>query len=304
MIDLVLCDHPPGWFGGVRYYRASQGLVTIARWEPYCTGFKRVGLRWHESHKTRPIGLELWLLAAASGVGARVLGLSFPRRYTGAHDSVRRRSGRSAGQHAWRAPQWLATDFPRHGPHGRRYGQPHWLSDRAIHVINAVYIGHPGWKAMGGRSAILRHGRDRPRVGVVWYYFSDAVALIPVVEQFHPFCFIGMLIGAQAFQETPQESCASDHLAFTPHLAALGKLQIDNALGAAGTSAVAIGFDQLGRRGCSSRARSSWVAVSILGGLVLGAVAVFIIDHLQVHERQPGFALTGAAVDLSRFHAR
>ena len=53
-------------------------------------------------------------------------------------------------------------------------------------------------------------------------------------------------------------------LALTPHLAAWGKLQIDNALGAAGTNAAAVGFDKLGKTGssttacrCSAAARSS-----------------------------------------------
>jgi AGZA family xanthine/uracil permease-like MFS transporter len=45
-----------------------------------------------------------------------------------------------------------------------------------------------------------------------------------------------MLIGAQSFQETPKSHAPAIILALIPHLAAWGKLQIDGALHAAGTS--------------------------------------------------------------------
>ena len=53
--------------------------------------------------------------------------------------------------------------------------------------------------------------------------------------------YIGMLIGAQAFQESPKSHAPAVVLALAPHLAAWGKLMIDNSLGAAGTSAAAVG---------------------------------------------------------------
>jgi AGZA family xanthine/uracil permease-like MFS transporter len=63
------------------------------------------------------------------------------------------------------------------------------------------------------------------------------VALIPVVAISPILLYIGMLIGAQAFPETPKNHAPAIVLALTPHLAAWGKLQIDNVLSAAGTSA-------------------------------------------------------------------
>ena len=87
-------------------------------------------------------------------------------------------------------------------------------------------------------------------------------ALIPVVAISPILLYIGMLIGAQAFQETPPSSHApAIILALMPHLAAWGKLQIDNALGAAGTNAAAVGIDKLaaGRRPLP-RARRCWAA--------------------------------------------
>src|SRR5215203_2717090 len=68
--------------------------------------------------------------------------------------------------------------------------------------INAVYIGHPGWKAMGGR---IGYSAATGIVVIVLAWFgiiSVMVALVPVVAISPILLYIGMLIGAQAFQET------------------------------------------------------------------------------------------------------
>ena len=88
-----------------------------------------------------------------------------------------------------------------------------------------------------------------------------------------------MLIGAQAFQETPKSHAPAIILALTPHLAAWGKLQIDNALGAAGTSAAAVGFDKLGQVGVLYEGLSIMAGGAIISGLMLGAIGVFIIER-------------------------
>src|ERR1700726_1407132 len=111
--------------------------------------------------------------------------------------------------------------------------------------ITAVYIGHPGWKAMGGRIGYSA------AVGVMvivlsWFGIIAVMsALIPLVAISPILLYIGMLIGAQAFQETPRSHAPAIILALTPHLAAWGKLQVDNALGAAGTNAAAVGRDNM-----------------------------------------------------------
>ena len=100
------------------------------------------------------------------------------------------------------------------------------------------------------------------------------VAISPIL------LYIGMLIGAQAFQETPEAPRAGDRArARCPHLAAWGKLQIDNALGAAGTNAAAVGFDKLGQVGVLYHGLEVLGGGAILGGVMLGAIAVFIIDR-------------------------
>ena len=76
--------------------------------------------------------------------------------------------------------------------------------------INAVYIGHPGWKAMGGR---IGYSAATGLMVIVLSWFgiiSLMLALIPVVAISPILLYIGMLIGAQAFQTTPTVACAGD----------------------------------------------------------------------------------------------
>jgi len=145
--------------------------------------------------------------------------------------------------------------------------------------INAVYIGHPGWKAMGGR---IGYSAATGLMVIILSWLgiiSLMSALVPVVAISPILLYIGMLIGSQAFQETPKSHAPAIILSLTPHLAAWGKLQIDNSLGAAGTDAMTVGLDKLGQTGVLYKGLGVLGGGSILGGLVLGAIAVFVIDR-------------------------
>jgi AGZA family xanthine/uracil permease-like MFS transporter len=165
--------------------------------------------------------------------------------------------------------------------------------------INAVYIGHPGWKAMGGR--IGYSAATGIMVILLSWFGVIAVmsALVPVVAISPILLYIGMLIGAQSFQETPKSHAPAIILALTPHLAAWGKLQIDNALGAAGTNAAAVGLDKLMTNGVLYHGLEVLGGGAILGGLVLGAIGVFIIDRQFL--KASTFALGGAALTFFGF---
>jgi AGZA family xanthine/uracil permease-like MFS transporter len=165
--------------------------------------------------------------------------------------------------------------------------------------INAVYIGHPGWKAMGGR--IGYSGATGITVLVLSWFgiISVMVSLIPVVAISPILLYIGMLIGAQAFQETPKSHAPAIVLALTPHLAAWGKLQIDNALTAAGTSAHAVGLEKLGQVGVLYHGLELMGGGAILGGLILGAIGVFVIDRKLI--KASVTALAGAGLTFFGF---
>jgi AGZA family xanthine/uracil permease-like MFS transporter len=165
--------------------------------------------------------------------------------------------------------------------------------------INAVYIGHPGWKAMGGR---IGYSAATGIMVIVLSWFgiiSVLLALVPVVAISPILLYIGMLIGAQAFQTTPAKHAPAVVLALTPHLAAWCKTAIDGALGAAGTNAAAIGMEKLGQVGVLYHGLEVLGGGSILTGLVLGAVGVFVIERKFVEAS--AFALSGALLTFFGF---
>src|SRR5436189_962388 len=165
--------------------------------------------------------------------------------------------------------------------------------------INAVYIGHPGWKAMGGRIGYSA-ATGIMVIMLSWFgIISVLLALVPVVAISPILLYIGMLIGAQAFQATPAKHAPAIVLALTPHLAAWAKLLVDNSLSVAGTSAAALGFDKLGQVGVLYRGLEVMGGGSILTGLVLGAVGVFVIE--RKFAEAAAFALAGAALTLFGF---
>jgi AGZA family xanthine/uracil permease-like MFS transporter len=165
--------------------------------------------------------------------------------------------------------------------------------------INAVYIGHPGWKAMGGR---IGYSAATGIMVIVLSWFgiiSVLLALVPVVAISPILLYIGMLIGAQAFQTTPAKHAPAIVLALTPHLAAWCKTLMDGALGAAGTNAAAVGFDKLGQVGVLYHGLEVLGGGSILTGLVLGAIGVFVIEKKFVEAS--AFALSGAVLTFFGF---
>jgi AGZA family xanthine/uracil permease-like MFS transporter len=179
--------------------------------------------------------------------------------------------------------------------------------------INAVYIGHPGWKAMGGR---IGYSAATGIMVVVLAWFgviSVLLALVPVVAISPILLYIGMLIGAQAFQTTPAKHAPAIVLALVPHLAAWGKSQIDAMLGATVTAAQSVGglaADKVGAVKAAAIASLPQQGVlyhglevlgggSILGGLVLGAIGVFVIE--REFAKASAFALTGAILTYFGF---
>src|ERR1700719_536672 len=165
--------------------------------------------------------------------------------------------------------------------------------------INAVYIGHPGWKAMGGR---IGYSAATGIMVIVLSWvgiISVLLAVVAVVAISPILLYIGMLIGAQAFQTTPAKHAPAIVLALTPHLAAWCKTLMDGALGAAGTNAAAVGMDKLGQVGVLYHGLEVLGGGSILTGLVLGAVGVFVIE--RKFAEASAFALAGALLTFFGF---
>ena len=160
--------------------------------------------------------------------------------------------------------------------------------------INAVYIGHPGWKAMGGRIGYSLVTGIVVLVLTSFGIIAVLSSLIPVVAILPILLYIAMLISSQAFQETPHSHAPGVVLALLPQIAAWGKTQIDNALGAAGTNAATVGIDKLGQTGVLYRGLDILGGGAVLSGIVLGAIAVFIVERQLM--RAAAFAAAGAVL--------
>jgi adenine/guanine/hypoxanthine permease len=179
--------------------------------------------------------------------------------------------------------------------------------------INAVYIGHPGWKAMGGR---IGYSAATGIMVVVLSWFgiiAVMLALVPVVAISPILLYIGMLIGAQAFQTTPIKHAPAIVVALTPHLAAWAKLQVDTMMVATVSAAQTVGGlapDKVGAVKAAAIASLPQQGVlyhglevmgggSIIAGLILGAIGVFIIERDFV--KASAFSLAGAVLTYFGF---
>ncbi|MBI2752629.1 MAG: regulator [Betaproteobacteria bacterium] len=143
----------------------------------------------------------------------------------------------------------------------------------------AVYIGHPGWKSVGGRiSYSLGTG-----IAIALVCFLGLTALllkvIPLVAILPILLYIGLVIGAQAFQASPASHAPAVVLAIIPNIAEWAKINIDGALGAAGTSAAQLGAEKLANVGVVYSGLATLGSGSVLAGMVLGAMAAFIIER-------------------------
>jgi len=163
----------------------------------------------------------------------------------------------------------------------------------------AVYIGHPGWKAVGGRIGYsLATGAC---VGLVCLLGLVALllAVIPLVAILPILLYIGIVIGAQAFQATPREHAPAVVVALIPNMASWGQTLIDGALNAAGTSAAKVGMEALSGAGVVYRGMELLGGGAILAGMILGAIAAFIID--REFNRAAIYALAGAVLSFFGF---
>jgi AGZA family xanthine/uracil permease-like MFS transporter len=295
------------WFGGIRYGGVPAGLVAIAAGTLIAWGSTAVGLNYGDmtikglTDAVTNFGFRVPLPAVSHVfAGFEFLGVILVTAIPfGIYDLVEAidnvESAAVAGD-SFPTTRVLTADGIV-SLIGAMMGNP---------FINAVYIGHPGWKAMGGR---IGYSAATGIMVILLCWFgtiSLMLALIPSVAILPILLYIGMLIGSQAFQETPKSHAPAIVLSLVPHLANWGVTQINNSLAAAGTIVGALSAPQLAD--LVGKMRDQGVLYdglhvlgggSILGGLVLGAIAVFIIDRNFM--KASGFALAGAVMTFFGF---
>lgn len=140
-----------------------------------------------------------------------------------------------------------------------------------------IYIGHPGWKAMGARWGYsLING-----VVITLLCLIGGVTLVlkvvPLEAMLGILLWIGLIITAQSFQAVPKKHSAAVALGLIPALAAWALLLIETALRKAGTGL----FDVAPKFG-SDLYIFGVIALSqgfMLSCMVLAAIMVFVVER-------------------------
>jgi adenine/guanine/hypoxanthine permease len=143
----------------------------------------------------------------------------------------------------------------------------------------AVYIGHPGWKDAGGRSGYSLATGVVIALLCFFGLFGLLGALLPMPAVVPILLYIGLMIGAQAFQAVPRIHAAAVVAALVPNIASWATGLMDNVLAAAGTSATQVGYDTIVGAGVVYEGTMILGQGAILAGLVLGAIVAFLIDR-------------------------
>jgi len=147
-----------------------------------------------------------------------------------------------------------------------------------------IYIGHPGWKALGARVgySVLN--------GVVMglLCFSGTVALlayfVPIEAGMAIVLWIGIVIVAQGFTATPTHHAPAVVIGILPGIAAWGALMAKNALRAAGMGTPAKPFtpDLIAQFKLSDTFIDGAFALEqgfIFSAMILAAITVYIIEQ-------------------------
>jgi AGZA family xanthine/uracil permease-like MFS transporter len=140
-----------------------------------------------------------------------------------------------------------------------------------------IYIGHPGWKAMGARQA---YSVINGVVIALLCFFGCVISIlhvVPLETTLGILLWIGLVILAQSFQETPREHALAVGLGLVPSLAAWALVLVDTSLRVAGSSllAAAPSFgNQLYIHGVIALSQGF-----LLSSMILASVLVALIRH-------------------------
>jgi AGZA family xanthine/uracil permease-like MFS transporter len=141
-----------------------------------------------------------------------------------------------------------------------------------------IYIGHPGWKRLGARSGYSALNGVFIGVLCLTGTIQAVLGLIPLEAGIGILLYIGIIIVAQSFQETPKEHAPAVALGIVPALAAWGLLMVESGARAAGKSIFEMGLapfaQTLAIHGMISLERGF-----IFTSMILAAIGVALIER-------------------------
>jgi AGZA family xanthine/uracil permease-like MFS transporter len=138
-----------------------------------------------------------------------------------------------------------------------------------------IYIGHPGWKSTGARVGYSWATGVAVLVLAFLGFMNFILAIIPLVALLPILMYIGMVITTQAFATTDKKHMPAVALSFIPLIAGYVTLQVKNAIAATGGT---LDYGVLAGTGIPLVGWERLAAGDILVGMMLAAIAIFIID--------------------------
>jgi len=166
-----------------------------------------------------------------------------------------------------------------------------------------IYIGHPGWKALGARAGYSVLNAAFFTVVCLTGTLAHIAWAIPVDAGMAIVLWIGIVISAQAFQATPREHAPAVVIGILPGLAAWGALMAKNGLRAAGYGAP--GGPVFSEALIAAFQRSdTWIAGAfaleqgfIFAAMILAGATVAIIEKKFLHAA--GWCFAGSALSAA-----
>lgn len=141
-----------------------------------------------------------------------------------------------------------------------------------------IYIGHPGWKRMGARSGYSTLNGLFISLLCLTGTIQAVLGFVPLEAGIGILLYIGIIIMAQSFQETPKEHAPAVALGIVPAMAAWGLLMVETGLRAAGKSLFDVGLVPFGQNlvihGMISLERGF-----IFSSMILAAIGVALIER-------------------------
>jgi AGZA family xanthine/uracil permease-like MFS transporter len=141
-----------------------------------------------------------------------------------------------------------------------------------------IYIGHPGWKRLGARSGYSSLNGLFISLLCLTGTIQAVLAFIPLEAGIGILLYIGIIIVAQSFQETPKEHAPAVALGIVPALAAWGLMMAETGLRAAGKSLFSVGLTPFGQ----SPAMHGVISLQqgfIFTSMILAAIGVALIER-------------------------
>jgi AGZA family xanthine/uracil permease-like MFS transporter len=142
-----------------------------------------------------------------------------------------------------------------------------------------IYIGHPGWKRLGARSGYSSLNGIFIAFLCLTGTIQAVLGLIPLEAGIGILLYIGIIIVAQSFQETPKEHAPAVALGLVPALAGWGLMMVETGLRAAGRSLYQVGLAKFSHESVAIHGMISLERGFIFTSMILAAIGVALIER-------------------------